>query len=183
MKSETNLSISSRNPRLAADDEVFELPGAEPAWMWAHTCAIATCDCRSALIIATHVGRDFLLERGEAVLDALSARKEAPNPGAAIDDLIVFNMDIDSAEVDPSIGDELLAMAAHPRIADIATRIDGDLPHSIAQLWYRGKGLPDPDHEVLSGTEIVIKGWRRGTLVGWDEVFPGARIVGSPQAV
>lgn len=175
MKQETNLSIPSGNPRLAAADGVFELPGAEPAWIWAHTCAIATCDCRSALVIATHVGRDFLLERGEAVLDALSARKEAPNRGAAIDDLIVFDMDIDSAKVDPPIGDELLAVAAHPRIADIATRIDGDLLDSIQQLWYRGKGLPDPNQDVFSAAEIEIKGWRRGTLVGWGEVFPGAR--------
>lgn len=102
MKQEPDLSIPSGNPRLAADDGVFDLPGAEPAWRWAHNCANATCDCRSALEIATDVGRDFLLERGQAVLEALTARGESPDPGAAIDDLIVFNMDIDFGDCSSS---------------------------------------------------------------------------------
>ncbi|MDP2824884.1 MAG: hypothetical protein Q8O52_19650, partial [Sulfuritalea sp.] len=82
-------------------------------------------------MLATHVGREFLLERGSVVLDALNGQGDGLTVAAAIDDLIVFHIDIDTAEVVPPIGDELLAVAAHPRIADIAMRIDGDLLDSI----------------------------------------------------
>jgi len=126
-------------------------------------------------VLATHVGRELLLERGAVTLDAPNGQGDGLTVAAAIDDLIVFHIDIDTAEVAPPIGDELLAVAAHPRIADIAMRIDGDLLDSIGKLWYRGKGLPDPDQKVLSATEIMIKSWRRGDVVAWNDVFTGSR--------
>lgn len=171
----TSNFVPSENVSHAQDDGIFELNGAEPAWIWAHTCRSATCDCRSALVLATHVGQEFLLERGAVAVDALNSRSDGSTVAAAIDDLIAFHIDIDTAEVAPPTGDELFALAVHPRIADIATRIDGDLLDSIGQLWYRGKGLPDPDQKVLSATKIAIKGWRQGEVVAWNEVFTGAR--------
>jgi len=157
------------------NDRIFELAGPEPVWIWARTCDLVSCECRSVLVLATHAGREFLLERGAAALDALNRRRNGLAIPAAIDGLIVFHVDIDTAEVDPPIGDELLAVPAHPRISDVAMRIDGDLLDAFNQLWYRGKGLPDLDQEVLAATEIVVKGWRRGGMLAWDEVFTGAR--------
>ena len=126
-------------------------------------------------MLATHEGRDLLLERGAAVREAWTAGADFSKVAATLDDVIVFFMDIDTAEVSTLIDDEPLNLAAHPRIADIATRIDGDLLDSIGQLWYRSKGLPDSDQAVLLAKEIEIKGWSRGQMLAWDEIFTHVR--------
>ena len=175
MKHGKNDSLTARNVRLAPDDGVFELAGAEPAWIWVHTCPKPTCSCRSALVLATHDGRELLLERGAAVRDAWNTQTNYSRVAAALDDLIVFHIDIDTVEISSPIDDEPCNLGAHPRIADIAMRIDGGLLESIGQLWYRGKGWPDPEQKVLLATEIKIKGWQRGEMLAWDDVCTGVR--------
>ena len=175
MKHGKNDSLTTKNVRLAPDDGVFELAGAEPAWIWVHTCPKPTCSCRSALVLATHDGRELLLERGAAVRDAWNTQTNYSRVAAALDDLIVFHIDIDTVEISSPIDDEPLDSGAHPRIADIAMRIDGDLLESIGQLWYRGKGWPDPEQKVLLAAEIVIKGWERGEMLAWNDVCTGVR--------
>lgn len=126
-------------------------------------------------MLATHEGRDHLLGRGAAVRDAWTAGGDFSEVAAALDDLVVFCVDIDTAEVSARPDDRPLNPATHPRIADFAGRIDGDLLDSIGQLWCRGKGLPDSDQKVLLAGEIEIKGWSRGELLAWDDVFTDAR--------
>lgn len=161
--------------RLAPDDGVFELAGSKPAWMWVHTCPKPECACRTALIIAASDGRDQLLERGSAVRDAWTAGADYTGVAATLDDLVVFRMDIDTAAVFLPTSAEPVSLAAHPHIADIAQRIDGELLDSIGRLWYRGKGWPDPEQEALVAAAINIKGWKRGDMLAWDDIFTGAR--------
>ena len=166
---------SAGNVRLAAEDGVFELAGAAPAWIWVLTCPTPSCPCRTALVLATHDGREHLLERAAAVRDAWNAQTDYSAAAAALDDLVVFHIDIDTAEVFSPRGDKPLNLSAHPRIADIATRIDGDLLESIGELWYRGKGWPDPKQETLSAAQIKSTGWQRGEMLAWDDACISVR--------
>jgi len=168
-------SLTPEKVRIAPDDGVFELTGAEPAWIWVHTCPTFACSCRSALVLATQDGREQLLERGCSVRDAWNTGGDFSKAALTLDDLIVFHIDIDTNQVLASIDFEPLDLAAHPIIKDIAMRINGDLLDSIGQLWYRGKGRPDPEQEALLATEIKIKGWQRGDLVAWNDVCTGVR--------
>ncbi|MCF8168741.1 MAG: hypothetical protein K9J77_09040, partial [Rhodoferax sp.] len=113
---------------LQPEDGVFELPGKPPAWIWVCTCPDPDCDCRMAFVLATHDGRDALLERIAPVYAAWSRsgghfRAEA----ADIDTLIGFEIDIDDAVVYDLHGDAnaVLDLAAHPAIADVVARIRG----------------------------------------------------------
>lgn len=175
MKRSKNDSLSTEHVRLAPDDGVFELTGTKPAWLWVHTCPEPACECRSALVLATHEGRERLLERGAAVREAWNAGTGYSKAAAALDDLIVFHVDIDTVEISTPPDDEPLDLAAYPRIADIAVRIDGELLEKIGHLWYRGKGWPDPEQKALLATEIKVEGWRRGEMLAWNDVCTGVR--------
>lgn len=175
MSHDRNDSLSAERVQLSPDDGVFELPGADPVWLWVHTCPTPGCSCRSALVLATHDGRDQLLERGAAVRDAWNAGRKYLEVAAAIDNLIVFCLDIDINEVLSLTGNELLDLAAHPQIADIAMRIDGDTLDLIAQLWYYSKGWQDPEKEVLRATQITLKNWQRGDMVAWNNFCASLR--------
>lgn len=170
-------SFTTEKMLLAPDDGVFELAGTEPVWLWVHTCPTSGCSCRSALVLATRDGRDLLLERGAAVRDAWNGGGDYLSVAKALDELIVFHLDIDTGEVlsPDTTGFVPLDLAAHPRIADIAMRIDGDLLDSIGQLWYRSKGWPDPEQRALLAPEIKIKGWKRGDMLAWNDVCTGVR--------
>ena len=161
--------------QLTPDDGIFELSGMEPAWIWVHTCPTPDCPCRSALVLATHAGRDRLLERGAAIHAAWNSGNDYSRQAAALDDLIVFYTDIDTAEVSLPTESAALDMAAYPGIAEFATRIDGDLLDAMGRLWYRAKGLPIPKQDILLAAEIEINGWPRDEMLAWDDIFTGVR--------
>ena len=175
MNAGKNESPPIESVQLAPDDGVFELPGAQPAWIWVHTCPDRACSCRAALVLATQGGREHLLERGAAVREAWNTGTGYAKTAGKLDDLIVFFLDIDTAEVSTLTDYKPLSLAAHPRLADIATRIDGDLLESLGQLWYRGKGWPDPEQEALLAKGTGIKDWPRGGMVAWDDLCTGVR--------
>lgn len=161
--------------RLAPDDGVLELPATEPAWIWVHTCPMPKCECRSALVLATHEGREVLLERGAVVREAWNAGTGYAEVAAKLTDLVVFHIDIDTAEAFIPDGDKPLDLAEHPRIGAITERIDGDLLDSIGRLWYRGKGWADPEQKVLLAKQVKIRGWKRGDMLAWDDACTGVR--------
>lgn len=161
--------------RLAPDDGVFELPAAESAWIWVHTCPMLKCACRSALVLATHEGREVLLERGAVIREAWSAGAGYAEVAAKLTGLVVFRVDIDTAEAFMPNGDEPLDLAEHPRIGAIVGRIEGDLLDSIGRLWYRGKGWPDPEQQALLAKQVKIRGWQRGDMLAWDDACTGVR--------
>ncbi len=162
--------------RLAPDDGVFELSGAEPSWIWVHTCPTPECECRSALVLATNEGRNVLLERGAAVHAKWNTRDTSyRNLAATLDAVLAFHIDIDTAEAFPLNGDEPLDLAEHPLIGALVERMDGDMLDSIGRLWYRGKGWPDPEQQALLAPKVKIRGWHRGDMLAWDDACTGVR--------
>lgn len=174
MNHTTNHAHTTKKARLAPDDGVFELPGDEPTWIWAHTCPTENCQCRVALVLTTQDGRDALLERGAAVREAWNTGGDYYKVAESLSDLIAFRLEID-ANLVLSLNDASpLDLAAHPRIADIAQRIDGDLLDALGRLWYRGKGWPDPEQQVLRASTIKIDR-RSDEMLAWNDIFEGVR--------
>jgi len=165
-----NDSRTVEKVQLAPGDGVFELAGSPPAWIGVYTCPTPKCSCRSALVLATHDGREKLLERSATVRDSWNSGSHYSTAAAALDDLIAFHIDIDSAEIFSLTDDTPLDLQAYPRIADIAIRIDGDLLDAIGSHWYRGKGWPDPEERVRDATAVKIKGWQPGDMVAWNDI-------------
>ena len=175
MNHEIRESRSTDHAPLAADDRLFELAGTEPAWIWVSTCPTPNCECRDALVLASRDGRAALLERVVVAQEALKSSEGLSVAAAECAGLIAFSLDIDSTEVFTPDDKQPLSLTDHPRIADIASRIDGDLLESIGRLWYRGKGSADPEQEALLPGPLKLKGWKRGELLPWDEVCTGLR--------
>jgi hypothetical protein len=165
-----NDSRAVKKWQLAPGDGVFELAGSPPTWIGVYTCPTPECACRSALILAAHDGREKLIERTAIVRDAWNSGSEYSRAAAALDDLIAFHIDIDSAEISSLNSDTPLDLQAHPRIADIAGRIDGDLLDTIGSRWYRGKGWLDPEQRARDSTGVRIKGWQPGDMVAWNDI-------------
>ena len=80
-------SPATRQANLAPDDGLFELAGTKPAWIWAHTCPMPDCSCRTALILATDMGREHLLERGAAVRDAWKTNTDHSSAAATLGEM------------------------------------------------------------------------------------------------
>lgn len=156
------------------DKGVFELAGAPPVWMVAHTCRTPGCPCRLAKIMASHDGEQALLEQQDAFHEAMQGGRDfAPDTST---DLLIFDIDIDSACVFALRDTAPLDVALHPGVAEVAKRIDGDLLESLARLWYRGKGWPDPEQAALRAPTFQFKGWKPGQRLGWNEVCHGVRM-------
>lgn len=164
-----NSPLPRKAVQLAPEEGIFELAGSPPAWIWVHTCPTPKCTCRIALILATFDGRAQLIERCASVHAAWNEGGHYVQLAEQIDQLVVFEISIDSAEVYAAGDVKPLVLREHPTIAAIAKRIDGHLLDQIAQLWYRGKGLPDPGQALLEGTEFNMKGWRPGAMRAWRE--------------
>lgn len=65
--------MNQRTARLSPDDGLFRLAGTDSSWIWVHTCPTPRCPCRSALVLATHDGRETLEARGAPVWQAWMA--------------------------------------------------------------------------------------------------------------
>ncbi|CAE6865759.1 hypothetical protein R69746_08740 [Paraburkholderia aspalathi] len=162
-------------PGLSPNDGLFRLAGTDSSWIWVHTCPMPRCSCRSALVLATHEGRETLEARGAPVWQAWMAEdghyREVARTCA---DLVVFDLDIDTAQVLQPHGNEPLDLTQHPEVAAIVAHIDGDLLDAIGRLWFRGKGLPEPVEAAL-GAPGKIDGWQRGEPLAWHEVYEDVR--------
>jgi hypothetical protein len=156
------------------EDGVFELAGAPPVWILAHTCSTPDCQCRIAKIMASHEGEQALLRHQDAYHEAMQEGHDFVVDASA--DLLLFELDIDSACVFDLRGTEPLDLALHPSIAAVANRIDGDVLESLGRLWYRGKGWPDPEEAALRAPRIEVEGWKPGQRLGWDEACYGVRM-------
>jgi len=141
---------SNDTVRLPSNERVVELTGARPTWLWVRTCAEPLCDCRSALIVTTDVGREALLGQGAAARDALAAGATQWELGAKLIDIDHFFLDIDTARVCWFNGRDEIDVRDHPRLGPIARRIDGQMLDEIGRLWHLGKGRPDPERRVLT---------------------------------
>jgi hypothetical protein len=166
---------SATTGQFVPGEGIDELAGDRPAWIWAHTCRDSKCDCRAALILATTEGREALLDRGAAVHEAWLAGTEYTQVAWRLHELDHFFIDIDTAEAYWTNGERRIDVGDHPRIGKILPCIDGELLEEIGRLWYLGKGWPDPEQQILAAQEIVLRGWKPGDLVAWDELCTGLR--------
>lgn len=175
MNSTTNLAHTTEKARLALDEGVFELAGDEPTWIWVHTCPTENCQCRTVLVLATDDGRDALLERGAAVREAWNTGGDYYKTAESLSNLIAFRLEIDANVVLSLDGAIPLDLAEHPRIANVAQRIDGDLLDAMGRLWYLGKGWPDPEQQVLLAAKIKLSGRQPDEMLAWNDIFQGVR--------
>ena len=165
-----NESSAVARVQLGADDGLFELAGSPPAWISVFTCPQLKCQCRTALVLASDDGPEKLRERAVAVRDAWNSGTDYRKAAEAIDDLTTFEIDFYTTEVYASSSDRPLDVLAHPRIAEVANRIDGDLLDSIGSHWFRGKGWPDPAQSVLDAAATELIAWQAGDMVAWNEI-------------
>ena len=166
---------SAATVQITPGEGIYELAGDRPAWIWAHTCPDPKCDCRAALILATTEGREVLLERGATVHEAWRSGVEYAQVAWRLHDLDHFFIDIDTTDAYWTNGERRIDVSDHPRIGKILASMDGELLDGIGRLWYRGKGWPDPEQQILAAQEIVLRGWQPGDLVAWDELCTGLR--------
>ena len=147
---------------LTLEDGLFELPGQEPLWIWARTCPVPTCDCRSALIVSTPHSRQALLERARVVDDAWRTGAGYLDVASTLEGVEVFQVDIDTVEVLALAKGALPALAEPPNVRAIAERLDGEVLDRIGHLWYLGKGTPDPETQSRAAKQIVVQGLAAG---------------------
>jgi hypothetical protein len=157
------------------------LSGKEPMWIWAFTCPVAACDCRRAVVLSTKGSREMLVERGAPVREAwLRGGGSYPRVAAALEDVTAFAVDIDDGEICPVYGGDPddafdFDFDAHPEAREIADRVDGETLEAFGHLWYRGKGLPDPDVESAKALVITLRDWEPGQVVAWGEAIVEVR--------
>jgi len=146
---------------LGLEEGLFELRGPTSTWVWVHTCPEPKCDCRSALVLSTPMGREALLSGGAAVRDAWQTGTGYVEVAATLKDVTTFVLDIDTTEVSAPVGKEPLDLRAHPEIQRLANLIDGNTLDEVGRLWYRGKGMPVPDQRAQATPEAAVATGRR----------------------
>jgi hypothetical protein len=171
--------MSENASRLSPEKALFRLADTDASWIRVHTCPTPRCACRTALVLATHDGREILEARGASIWQAWMSkdgryRELAHEVTRTCADLIVFDLDIDTAQALQPHSDEPLDLAQHSEVAALVAHIDGEVLDAIGHLWYRGKGLPDPEEATL-GAPGKIRGWHRGEQLGWHEVYEDVR--------
>lgn len=157
---------------------LIALAGDDPRWLWAFTCPMPGCDCRTAVVLSTNGDRETLVARGAPVRDAWLRGESYAKAAAALEGVTAFAIDIDEGEVFPAYGEdpfEAFDFAAHPEARDVVDRIDGETLEDLGRLWYRGKGWPDPEVKSRDAPQIKVDGWNPGEVVVWDEAMVGVR--------
>jgi hypothetical protein len=169
---------------MPAEAGLLQLPGAEPAWIWAFTCPTPGCDCREATVLWTGGDRETLLARCGPVAEAWRNRTGHAKAAAQLEGVTAFAIDIDiDIDIDEGGAFDIrdpeayaaLDLEAHPEARDVVQRIDGEVLDAIGRLWYLGKGLPDPERKNLATKQIPIDDWMPGEMVGWGEALEGLR--------
>ena len=172
---ETTVAQETKPPSFPLDAGVFELPGNGPLWIWAHTCREPRCNCREALIVATDESREALLTHGLPVHEAWETAAGYQDAAAKRDQLTPFLLHIDTAAAFGLDGRPLNLADAHPRIAAIVDRMNGDVLDKMGELWYLGKGFPDQREIVLKSKSLKIPGWHPGDMVYYSAPFKWVR--------
>jgi len=157
---------------------LIALGGDDPRWIWAFTCSTVGCDCRTALVLSTGGDRETLLARGAPIRDAWLRGQSHAKAAAAIEGVTAFAIDIDDGELFPAYSEdpfEALDLDAHPDARDVVDGIDGETLEELGRLWYRGKGLPNPEETSRAAERIEVEDWEPSDMVAWDEAMVGVR--------
>jgi len=157
---------------------LIELAGDNPRWIWAFTCPLPDCDCRTAVVLSTDGGRETLVVRGAPVRDAWLRGESHAKAAAALEGVTAFAIDIDEGSVFPAYAEDRFAafdFDARPEARHVVARIDGETLEELGRLWYRAKGWPDPEEKSRQAPEIVVESWKPGEVVAWGEALVGVR--------
>lgn len=158
---------------LKVNETVLEIPGDRPQLLWVRTCENPQCQCRNALVVATEEGPEVLREEAAIARAALQSGT-APTfaGGAGRSATQRFSLDIDTAKAVRSRNgstDDEEDVGDDPRAGPIVRGIDGEMLDEIGRLWYRGKGLANP--EQGRSARAVAAAARKGRLVAWDRLY------------
>jgi SEC-C motif len=154
---------------------LLQLPGAPEEWIWAFTCEVPRCSCRTAIVLFARGDRATLLELGRPVAETWRAGEDYGVAASELSEVISFAIDLDTLELSTALDDQLLDEDVPPDIRAIAAKLDDDLLDEIARIWHLGKGDPPPDLAAAPST-FVLPGWAPGQLVSWDAVHPVLRV-------
>lgn len=164
---------------LEPNEDIIErnAEGEPPLWLWAQTCPLEDCPCRSALVVVAkdrptlelqvQVVRDVWeeAEDAEAFARGLAAAE------ISLSDAVIFELDIDSGDVTMPLSE---SPELTPEVARVEPLVDGDLLDRLASLWYLGKEQEDASIVPIEPSELTD--YKPGQLLAWDEVYEGARM-------
>lgn len=166
---------TDHSTQLAANEAVFELPGDQggpPTSMWVRTCEFPGCECGNICVLVTDAGREAVIQQGALFTQARKAGARHSRAAHGLDPGTEhFFLDLPTVTASWVLDEAEHDMSGHPRIAGVLRRLHGEILEEIGRLWYRGKGKPLPEEQLLQAPKVVMeKGWTPGDLVGWQDL-------------
>ena len=158
-----------------AEQGLIQLPGAPNAWIWAFTCPMPECACRTAIVLSAPGGRETLRNRRRPVAEAWLRGGHYGQAALDLQGVTAFAVNLDTRALYPPLGDAPLDVAAHPDVEAVVERLDDDVLDAVARVWHLGKGEQPPPEPGAGGAKIEVEGWRPGDLVIWDDTQPALR--------
>lgn len=150
------------------EEGLLPLRGSPERWIWAFTCPVPDCDCRTALVVSASGGREKVREVGSPVAEAWGRADDHRFAAARLRGVTAFALDLDTAEACPPISDEPFDLDDQPEVKAIVERLDDDVLDRIARVWHRGKGEKIPEDPVATEELIELPDWKPDDLVAWD---------------
>lgn len=172
---DTQLHTAAKEIHLTPEDCLFQLADPDSTWIVALTCRTEGCQCRSTLILSCEGSKNDLLEQSAAIRDAWLPDSSYVKMAESFPNLNPFIIDIDACQTMSITDDGQLNLAANSRIANIVKHVDGEMLEAFAQLWIRGKGLPNPETQAMNTAKIKVTDWRRDEMIGWEQSTLAAR--------
>lgn len=158
------------------------------------TCPVPECACRTAHVVATHLGVEALRVQCASQFEAWQDEGRYLEMNPQSEDFTVLSLDIDTCEAGlPDSGDPV-DRAKHPALGAVADRVDGDVLDALARLWHLAKGRLDPEAEAEAQARAqplpIPQDWRPTQKLMWwelcgqnraDVYVQGSRIVGAQE--
>jgi hypothetical protein len=164
---------------LELNEDIIErhIEGEPSLWLWVQTCPLEDCPCRSALVVVAKDRTTLELQANvvrdvwDDADDEAAFKRGVAASDVAVNDLVAFELDIDSGEVAMPLSE---SEELSPEVAAVASFVDGELLDHLASLWYRGKEQEDTTQKPIEPSQL--KDYQVGQLIAWDEVYEGARM-------
>ncbi len=169
------LHVAAKESHLTPEDCLFQLADPASTWIVALTCRTEGCQCRTTLILSCESSKNDLLEQSAAIREAWLPDSSYVKMAESYPNLNPFLIDIDACKAMTITNEELLDLATNSRITNIIKHVDGEILEAFAQLWLRGKGLPNPETRALNTAKINVTDWRRDAMIGWEQSTLAAR--------
>ena len=107
-----------------AEQGLIPLPGAPDAWIWAFTCPMPECACRTAIVLSAPGGRETLRNRGRPVAEAWLRGGHYGQAALDLQGVTAFAVNLDTRALYPPLGDApldvILLHVGRPKNDDVA---------------------------------------------------------------